>query len=82
MVTLFIKEVCNMPFQFIRQLVTGRKEVNIFEILLIDLSAILMWRGLWGYMDLYLFPTHPETSFLISVVAGLVLMVVVRFGRW
>lgn len=68
-----------MIIDFVESLIFRRpKKRHIAEALLIDLSAILIWRGVWGFMDLYLFPSHPEVSFILSISVGIVLMLLVR----
>lgn len=47
---------------------------TVWQSLAIDMSAILLWRGLWGLMDLYIFPGHQELSFLFSALAGLAML--------
>jgi hypothetical protein len=30
----------------------------------------MLWRGIWGLADLYLFPNSPTLSYLLSIVIG------------
>lgn len=48
------------------------------EALLIDLSAIFIWRGIWGFMDLYFFPSHHEFSLAASILLGVTIMLFIR----
>jgi hypothetical protein len=69
-----------MIIDFVEKFILRRpKKRQIGEALLIDLSAIMIWRGVWGFMDLYLFPNHPEISFILSITVGITLMGLVRF---
>lgn len=34
------------------------------------LAAIMFWRGIWGLLDLYLFPGYPALSYLICIAIG------------
>lgn len=69
-----------MIITFIEKFLFRRpKKRDIGEALLIDLSAILIWRGVWGLTDLYFFPNHSEFSFVLSVVLGLTLMYFIRY---
>lgn len=43
---------------------------NLFLIFSGVFGVILVWRGLWGLMDLYLFPGHPEFSYILSIALG------------
>lgn len=68
-----------MLIQFIEEKLLRRKRSsNVVETLLIDLSAVLVWRGTWGLMDEYLFPTHPNFSFLFSIFLGLGIVLFLR----
>lgn len=46
---------------------------SIVFIIVLDLAAVMVWRGAWGLMDVYLFPLHQELSFLFSLIMGLVI---------
>jgi len=46
---------------------------NIYSII-IGAAIIMFWRGLWGLMDLYLFPENPTLSFSASALLGLLLL--------
>jgi len=56
----------------------SKREIKLFDSLLIDLSAIMIWRGVWGLMDIYLFPNHAELSFISSILFGIALMLGLR----
>lgn len=60
--------------RFFRQ----RRRRNMWQSLAIDMSAILLWRGLWGLMDLYIFPGYQEFSFIFSALLGLFLLLWLR----
>jgi|GEM_PF-2381747 hypothetical protein len=51
------------------------------RILLLGVSAILIWRGVWGLFDIYLFPDDPIVSFSISIIAGLLLVLIINNKR-
>ena len=40
-------------------------------------AVVAMWRGLWGLMDLYLWPDNPKRSNWASFIIGLVIIVMV-----
>ena len=42
--------------------------------LLIGTAVVAFWRGVWGIMDIYLFPKDPAMSFLISILFGLAVL--------
>lgn len=37
-------------------------------------ALIMLWRGVWGLMDNYLFPENPDLSFVFSILAGLLIL--------
>lgn len=61
-----------------RRLFRAKRERTFWQAIAIDVSAILLWRGLWGMMDLYIFPDHQEMSFIFSAAIGLVMLLVLR----
>lgn len=48
----------------------GARHQTIFAVV-IALAVISFWRGVWGLMDIYLFPESAEMSFLVSILIGL-----------
>ena len=42
--------------------------------ILIAFAIVSFWRGIWGLMDLYLFPNSHTLSLLVSVFIGLVIL--------
>lgn len=52
-----------------------KKEKHIlnrqFANICIVLGIVFVWRGMWGLMDLYLFPEQPTLSFTVSVLLGI-----------
>ncbi len=38
------------------------------------LGVVLFWRGVWGLMDIYLFPDQPTLSYLLSILGGLLVL--------
>lgn len=35
------------------------------------IAIVIFWRGMWGLLDLYLFPGQPTLSYAASVIIGL-----------
>lgn len=52
---------------------------TLFKSIAIDIAAILMWRGIWGLSDLYVFPEHPEFSLILSTILGLSIILILRY---
>lgn len=42
--------------------------------LLIALAIVLFWRGTWGLLDIYLFPNDYFLSYVISILAGILIL--------
>lgn len=39
-------------------------------------GVVLVWRGIWNMLDVYLFPDQPALSSGLSILAGLILLLV------
>ena len=50
-----------------------RGQKALFAIL-IAFAVVSFWRGVWGLMDLYLFPNSYALSLWISLVLGVILL--------
>ncbi|MCK4649887.1 hypothetical protein KAT36_01515 [Candidatus Pacearchaeota archaeon] len=42
--------------------------------LLIAFAIISFWRGIWGIMDIYLFPKNLLLSFISSILIGIIIV--------
>ena len=47
---------------------------HLLYALLIGTSMIMLWRGTWGLLDTYLFPQSKTTSYMLSVIIGLIVL--------
>lgn len=54
-----------------------RKQV-LFSIL-IAFAVIFFWRGVWGLMDLYLFPDDRFLSTWVSVAIGSIILMIANY---
>jgi hypothetical protein len=50
---------------------------NLFLYLIAVVAIVAMWRGLWGLMDIYLWPNNPKRSNWVSFIIGFITIVVV-----
>ncbi len=50
---------------------------NLFLYLIGVVAVVAMWRGLWGLMDIYLWPNNPKRSNWASFIIGFALIAVV-----
>jgi len=46
----------------------------LLDSIIVAIAIIMLWRGVWGLMDLYLFPNQPWLSYTIGGVIGLLLL--------
>lgn len=37
-------------------------------------AVVAMWRGLWGLMDLYLWPKNPKIGYWVSFLVGFIII--------
>jgi len=37
-------------------------------------AIVLLWRGVWGLLDIYLFPDNLLWSYLISALVGVIIL--------
>lgn len=42
---------------------------------LVASGVILVWRGVLGFMDVYLFPDNAALSYIVSIILGLIIIV-------
>ncbi|MEW6592630.1 MAG: hypothetical protein AB1305_02960 [Candidatus Hadarchaeota archaeon] len=40
------------------------------------IAVVMLWRGLWGLMDIYLFPNNRKKSYWASFIIGLVIIMI------
>lgn len=41
---------------------------------IILVGIVMIWRGIWSLLDMYLFPGSPLVSYLVSIALGAVLL--------
>ena len=54
--------------------VQKRRIKKVLYAVIIAFAIVSFWRGVWGLMDLYLFPNNYTLSLLISVLIGLTIL--------
>jgi len=47
---------------------------HILYALLIATSMVMLWRGVWGLLDIYLFPQNRTISYILSVIIGILIL--------
>jgi hypothetical protein len=61
---------------FFRRKKQHSKFRHIAESLLVGTGLILLWRGIWGILDIYLFPNERILSYAISIGLGLLVLLI------
>ena len=57
----------------VRKFLNRRKNLRI----IIDLlGAIAVWWGIWGILDLFIFPENHLVSYIVSITLGFVLLLI------
>ena len=51
-----------------------RKLKDILYVVLIGFSIVAFWRGVWGLMDLYLFPNNILLSYVVSILFSITIL--------
>ena len=51
-----------------------RKIKKVLKTLFVASGVVLFWRGAWGLMDLYIHPSDPLASFIVSVILGVAIL--------
>ena len=51
-----------------------RRIKKVFYTVLLGFAIVAFWRGVWGLMDLYLFPNNYTLSLWISVFIGVIIL--------
>lgn len=47
---------------------------KVFYALLIAFAIVSFWRGVWGLMDIYVYPNTPVMSFVLSIIIGVIIL--------
>jgi len=57
---------------------TDRSLKNIFLTIILGFAIVAFWRGVWGLMDLYLFPGNHVLSLWVSVFLGVFILYITK----
>jgi hypothetical protein len=52
-----------------------KRSKKILMAVAIAFAVISFWRGVWGLMDIYIFPNNYDLSLWISLILGLIILV-------
>lgn len=50
---------------------------HLFHAIIIVFCMVLVWRGIWGTMDMYLLPETPLLSHILSIIIGVSILLIV-----
>lgn len=57
------------------------KKKNPFLYYIVTGSAVIAaWRGMWGLLDLYVFPDNLALSYLVSTILGIAILYINDFS--
>ena len=48
-----------------------------FHYIVIAFGVVLVWRGIWGLADIYLFPENQQLSLIASVILGVAILLLI-----
>ena len=54
---------------------------DVLIIIVASLAIVSFWRGVWGIMDIYLFPENFTLSLLVSIIMGLVILFLIALYK-
>jgi hypothetical protein len=64
----------------IKKLGKMKTKHQVLFAVIIAFAVISFWRGIWGLMDIYLFPTNPVYRFWTLFFLGLVILVSTHYA--
>jgi succinate dehydrogenase hydrophobic anchor subunit len=50
---------------------------TLFLYLVAVIAVVMMWRGLWGLLDEYVWPKNPRRSYWVTFIIGFLLIIAV-----
>jgi hypothetical protein len=56
-----------------------RPAKQIIFAVVIGFAIIAFWRGIWGLLDIYLFPNNYALSLWLSVLIGLIILILTHY---
>ena len=48
---------------------------DVWFIVIASLAIVGFWRGVWGLMDIYLFPKNNILSLITSIIFGMIILI-------
>ena len=72
----FVKRLSRRIRKFRRDYNSNR---NIF---VVCIAIVMIWRGIWNLLDMYIFPHHPLISDLICIAIGITVLLIDDGKLW
>lgn len=63
----------------IKKFIELKKHHQLGFSLIVMSALICLWRGIWGLLDLYLLPSAPTLSYIVSFVIGVVVITITHY---
>jgi hypothetical protein len=54
---------------------------DLIPIIIASICIVGFWRGIWGLMDIFLFPDNELKSYISSAIIGFVMLLGISFYR-
>ena len=51
--------------------------IDVVGIIIASLAIVSFWRGVWGLLDIYLFPANKILSCIASILIGLLILLAI-----
>jgi len=58
---------------------SSKKNKGIPFTVMIAAAVVMFWRGMWGLMDLYLFPNSLPLSYVVSLILGFAILYITHY---
>jgi len=55
-----------------------KRLLKILSALMIGFAVVCFWRGIWGLLDFYLFPSNHLLSYSLSALIGIIILILSR----
>lgn len=56
-----------------------KKNHQLLFSLIILSGVVCLWRGVWGLLDMYLFPENLSASYAVSVLIGMIIITLTHY---
>ena len=56
-----------------------KKKHKVIHLLIVSTAIVMLWRGIWGLLDLYLFADNQTISYFVSVMVAFAILYLDNF---